>query len=756
MRSDAPFGSDSDLWARLPAALYRTTADGRILAVNDEFVTLFGYPSSDALLRTPAQALYVDPHDRERCRSQIELDGRVSGFEEQLQKADGTVFWACTTMRVIRDGSGATMWYEGIVEDITVRRKAEEELRQSQRLLAEAQQVSGVGSWSWDISTNKVTWSKQLYRIYGLAPSDFAATFEAYIHRVHPADRDRARAAVERALADRAAFSLQERVLRADGEIRWVQSNGEVLLDDAGQPVRMVGACLDITETKRGYEEQARLSQAVEHAAESVVITDPQWKIVYTNPAFESISGYTREDAIGRTPRSLLSSGDRDEVFYRALSDKLARGESWKGRFINRRKDGKLFEEDATISPVRDATAQIVNYVAVKRDVSAEQLLERQLAGARKMEAVGRLAGGIAHDFNNLLGVITGYSELVLRRVQADAALRGKVEQILKAANSAAGLTQQLLAFSRRQVLQPKVLDLGVMVNDMEQMLRRVLREDIDLVIRLEPDLGRIRADPGQIEQVIMNLVVNARDAMPAEGELTIEIQNAELEAGHLEAPFTVVEGRYVLLSVTDTGCGMDAETQAHIFEPFFTTKPQSKGTGLGLATVYGIVKQSEGYIWASSELDVGTTIKMYLPRVDEQADPLNPLPVTPPVGGIETVLLVEDEPSLREVIAEALRVNGYTVLVARDGAEALQVADTHPGAIELTLTDVIMPGMAGPDAAEQIARARPAMKVLYMSGYSDVAIARHGVLSPGTAFIEKPFATGALLHKLRGLLDNS
>jgi PAS domain S-box-containing protein len=561
MPSHSPNNLDGDLWARVPAALYRTTPAGGILAVNDEFVTLFGYASREAVLRTPALALYLDPSARERCLSLVEANGIVIGFEGQLLRSDGTPFWAGVTMRAIRDGSGTTRWYEGLVEDITVRKRADEVLRENQRLLEEAQQVSGVGSWSWDIATNKVTWSEQLYRIYGLLPAEFPATFEGYLQRVHPGDRDRARAAVERALAERSTFSLQERVVRADGETRWVQTNGEVLLDHAGQPVRMVGACLDITKEKSTHEEQARLSQAVEHAAESVFITDPQWTIVYVNPAFERITGYTRAEAIGQTPRDLLSAGHQDESFYRGMSETLARGAPWKGHFVNRRKDGGALEEDATISPVRDSTGQVVNYVVVKRDVSSERLLERQLAGARKMEAVGRLAGGIAHDFNNLLGVITGYSELVLRGLPAEDATRGKVEQILKAANSAAGLTRQLLAFSRQQVLQPKVLDLGVVIANMGEMLRRVLREDIDLVMHLEPNLGRVRADPGQIEQVIMNLVVNARDAMPTEGQLTVETQNAVLHESDGEPPAVVLAGRYVLLTVKDTGSGMDAET---------------------------------------------------------------------------------------------------------------------------------------------------------------------------------------------------
>ena len=347
------------------------------------------------------------------------------------------------------------------------------------------------------------------------------------------------------------------------------------------------------------------------------MITDPEGTILYVNPAFEAVSGYTRAEAVGQNPR-ILKSGNQDAAFYRRMWEALARGEVWTGRLVNRRKDGVLFEEDATIGPVRDASGQLTSYVAVKRDVTNETRLERQLLQAQKIEAVGRLAGGIAHDFNNLLGVIIGYAELV-RRGLAGPSPGSKVDQIRKATERAAALTRQLLAFSRKQVLQPKILDLNGVLGGAEPMLRRLIGEDIEMKTILEPRLGRV-SRPLQIEQIVMNLALNARDAMPEGGDLTLETRNATLDASYVTQHPIVPPGRYVLLSVSDTGTGMDAATQAHAFEPFFTTKATGKGTGLGLATVYGIVKQSEGYIWLYSEVGVGTTFKIYLPRVDESA----------------------------------------------------------------------------------------------------------------------------------------
>jgi len=380
---------------------------------------------------------------------------------------------------------------------------------------------------------------------------------------------------------------------------------------------------------------------------------------------------------------------------------------------------------------------------------------QQQLLQVQKMEAIGRLAGGVAHDFNNLLTVLGGRSRLLLDRLRRDDPLRRDIELIQETADRAATLTQQLLAFSRKQVLAPKVLDLNAVVVNMDTMLRRLIGEDIDLVTVPGPALGRVKADPGQIEQVIMNLAINARDAMPRGGQLTIETANVELDEAYARRHVAVRPGPHVMLAVSDTGPGMDAETQARVFEPFFTTKEPGKGTGLGLATVYGIVKQSGGNIWVYSEPGRGTTFKIYLPRVEEAAEPVEPAKaLAGPPRGLETVLVVEDDEALRELAREILQSHGYTVLEARHGGEALPIGERHAGPIHLLVTDVVMPWMSGRELARRLMPAHPEMKVLYVSGYTENAVVHNGVLDPDTAFLQKPFTPDALARKVREVLD--
>jgi len=419
----------------------------------------------------------------------------------------------------------------------------------------------------------------------------------------------------------------------------------------------------------------------------------------------------------------------------------------------HRKKDGSLLEVAGASNPIEFHGRRARLVLAI--DVSEKKRLEAQLLQAHKMEAVGRLAGGVAHDFNNLLGVITGYSELLLKDLGPQHPGSKRVEQIQKAAERGAGLTRQLLAFSRRQVLQPRILDINEVVADVEKMLRRVIGEDIELVTTPGAGIGRIRADPGQIEQVLMNLVVNARDAMPKGGRLIFETANVALDDTYARAHPEVRPGPFVMLAVSDTGVGMDAQTQAHIFEPFFTTKEAGKGTGLGLATVFGIVQQSGGSISVASRLGVGTTIEIYFPRVeDDLPRPPLPTPGAPLPRGTETVLLVEDADPLREMIREILEGAGYTVLECSDPEEALREVSTLNAQVRLMLTDVVMPRLSGPELARSVQIARPEIKVLFMSGYTDEAMGLHGVLAAGTRFIQKPFTADALIRKVREALD--
>jgi PAS domain S-box-containing protein len=419
------------------------------------------------------------------------------------------------------------------------------------------------------------------------------------------------------------------------------------------------------------------------------------------------------------------------------------------------RPDGteRIVEERSTV--IRDVGGRPIRMVGTVLDVTDRQRLEEQLRQAQKMEAVGRLAGGVAHDFNNLLTAILGSAELLLARLSPDHPERVEAEEIRKAAMWAADLTRQLLAFSRQQVLDPQVFDLGAVVANMDKMLRRLVRADITFRTRLAPDLGAVRADPGQIEQVIMNLAVNACDAMPGGGTLTVETANVELGAGHEQEQAPANPGRYVMLTVSDTGTGMSATTKSHIFEPFFTTKERGKGTGLGLSTVYGIVKQSDGYVWLESEPGRGTTFKVYLPRVDTLTETAaTALNHPASLGGVETILVVEDQEPVRRLTRKILESQGYGVLAAAGGPEALEMAERHAGTIHILVTDVVMPGMSGREVGRRLSAARPEMRVLYLSGYTDSSIVSHGVLEPGLAFLQKPFTPETLARRVREVLD--
>jgi two-component system cell cycle sensor histidine kinase/response regulator CckA len=442
-------------------------------------------------------------------------------------------------------------------------------------------------------------------------------------------------------------------------------------------------------------------------------------------------------DLVSRALDQTLSTGDPSEVEYRIL-----------------RPDGSQRVIRMHAEAVRDETGAVATLTGTVQDITDFRRLEELLLQSQKLEGVGRLAGGVAHDFNNLLTVINGYSDLLLGQIEELDPLHGPLVEIRKAGQRAADLTQQLLAFSRRQVLQLRPVDLNAVIADLEKMLRRVIGEDIDLATSLHPAAGAVLADPGQIHQVVMNLVLNARDAMPGGGHLTIETAPVDLDERYARQHPGVTPGPYVMLAVSDTGVGMDAETQAHLFEPFFTTKPRGVGTGLGLSTVYGIVKQSNGSVWVYSEVGKGTTFKVYLPRVDAAPEPAAPpAPEGPAMRGFETVLVVEDEPEVRRLTCEILKAHGYRVLEAANAGEALLLSERHPAPIHLMITDVVMPGLNGRELAERLSPLRPGLRVLFMSGYMENTIAHRGLLDPDVAYLQKPFMPEQLLTKVRATL---
>ena len=498
-------------------------------------------------------------------------------------------------------------------------------------------------------------------------------------------------------------------------------------------------------------EERYRL--LLETAPTGIVITNERGRVVQANAEALRIFGYVRRELIGQTIDMLLP-----ERLCHAHEEKLSvymkepHVRPMGLELFARRKDGTEFPAEISLGPLATGEGTLVSATVV--DITARKKMEEQLRIAQRMEAIGNLAGGVAHDFNNLLAVILGCSDVVLDTLAPGHPAAKKVEMIRKAGASAAELTRQLLAFSRQQMLQPRVLDLKEIVERTEVLLRHLLGENIALTISLEASLGCVKADPGQVEQVLLNLAVNSRDAMPQGGRLKIEAHNCELDDSYKDEQETVIPGRYVMLAVEDTGCGMDRETQSRIFDPFFTTKEIGKGTGLGLAIVYGIVKQSGGYIRVDSAPGKGSKFKVYLPRVEETAEPSKEEESEATVlRGCETILLAEDSASLREVAGQYLESLGYTVLEAPSGPEALERAKDFQGPIHLLLTDVVMPEMSGPELAVHMAALRPGIKVILTSGYTDDTILRQGELEPGVVFIQKPYRPKALVRKIREVL---
>ena len=605
--------------------IFQSTPDGNLLSVNPALTRMYGYDSSEELIKCITdigQQLYVDPTRRDEFKRLLEKDGLVQQFEVQVYRKDGRKIWLSANAHVIREGD-VIVRYEGSFEDITGRKLLEDQLRQVQ----------------------------QKYR--------------------------------------------------------------------------------DI----------------VENAVVGIFQSTPDGRYTTVNPAMAKMLGYA-------SPQDLIASiTDISHQVYvdpncREEFKRLARDEGEAKNFECQayRKDGSKMWLSANVRAVFKEGV-VVGYEGMNEDITQRKLLEDQLRQAQKMEAVGQLAGGVAHDFNNALGVITGYSDLLQMNLPPEDPSHRHAVEIAKAGRRAAALTRQLLAFSRKQVIQPVVLDLNTATSELEKMLRRLIGEHIEIIFKRTSALGRVKMDPSQVEQVLMNLAVNSRDAMPHGGRLCIETANVELDETYARQNLFVTPGSYVMLSVSDTGCGMDKDTQLRIFEPFFTTKEPGKGTGLGLSTVYGIAKQNSGYIVVCSELGKGTTFKLYLPRLSDTARlplPAEPLETLP--CGTETVLVVEDEEPLRTLTRSCLESNHYYVLDAPNAVTALEIAKKHNGRIHLLLADVVMPGMSGRELAKQLIASRPEIKVLYMSGYSNDLIDQHGILIRDTTLIEKPFTLHSLM----------
>jgi two-component system cell cycle sensor histidine kinase/response regulator CckA len=607
-----------------------------------------------------------------------------------------------------------------------------------------------------DMEGHRLFNSLAYQKVLGYSPEELKKS--SSLEQIHPEDRERVKAAAAEARRTGIGKNLEYRIRHKDGTWRVLESTSSVIGNAKGEPEKLVIVNRDVTERKRASE-ALRLSEVsfrsvIESAPYGIYRAHASGKLLLANPALQKMLGYLSQEELLQV--NLGTDVYRDPLEHKKSIDLFAGQKDFADVEVEwKRKDGTPIRVRCTGRIVKDGAQEDPYFEVFADDVTEKWVLERQLRMAQKMEAVGRLSGGIAHDFNNLLGVIIGYSQVLKRTLPAGTPVFEHAEEIEKAGQRAAVLTRQLLAFSRQQVLAPAVLNLNSLISEMEKMLPRLIGEDIELAMALDPAIGRVKADQGQIGQVVMNLAVNARDAMPQGGKIVIATTNASMDVVYTRNHPGSKVGDYVMLSVTDTGSGIDSETLAHIFEPFFTTKQTGKGTGLGLATVYGIVKQSGGFIWVDSALGKGTSFQIFLPRIDEPVSVVEPVaPARETFRGTETVLLVEDADALRKLTHPLLEQNGYRILAASNGAEALKLMQQNPVRIDLLLTDVIMPGLNGRALAERFELLQPGVKVLYMSGYTDATIVDHGVFESGTYLLHKPFSEEGLIRKVREVLD--
>ena len=681
----------------------------------------------------------------------------VSGEEIRIQRGDGTQGFIRMSSAPVRDSEGKVVAAVGIVVDVTDQRLAELSVRASDERFRLVARATNDVIWDWDLRSNSLVWNDAIETVFGHRQNQIDPHIEWWHEHIHPDDRERVTAGIYGVIDHGGAgWSDQYRYRRGDGTYAVVADRGYVTRDSAGTAVRMIGAITDVTERTRSEAAirfQAQLLNAVQQA---VVATDPDGVVIFWNKFAENLYGWTASEAVGKriqelTPAPFLRDHGNEIV------ERTAGGGSWTGEFLVQGKAGKAFPALLTSSPFLDDKGKILGLVGVSIDLTERRSLEEQFRQSQKMDAVGRLAGGIAHDFNNLLTVIRLNTEIIIEGLDPADPRAEDVTQIRNAADRASTLTRQLLAFSRKQILQPRVLDLNSVVTSLEPMLRRLIGEDISISCTSKAR-GYVVADPGQLEHVLVNLVVNARDAMPQGGRITIETLNAELDENYTSEHSPVIPGRYIALTVGDTGIGMDKDTKEHAFDPFFTTKEAGKGTGLGLATVYGIVKQSGGYVWIYSEPGLGSTIKVYLPEVSAAAAFTsageNPATIKAAARGSETILLVEDEDAVRSLACRILQKQGYRVLAAEHGRAAMEIATHEGGHIHLVLTDIVMPGLNGRGLVEKLTGIRPTIKSLYMSGYTDDDIVRRGFVEPSKSFLQKPFTSEALIQTVRKVLD--
>jgi two-component system cell cycle sensor histidine kinase/response regulator CckA len=730
------------------------------VSYDERWANMLGYVPSEIEPSVRSRERLIHPDDQPAVAREIQahLDGKTAFYrsEHRLRHRSGEWIWVLDRGKVVEyDALGRPSRMCGTHLDITDRKAAEQALQSSEERLRLALEAGAMGIWEWNLGTDEATWSEGHHKLFGLSPGQFKGTREAFSRCIHPEDLQGLHAEAARCRESRAPFRHEFRVIWPDGSVRWISARGTFSYDSNGKATRLLGVVWDITERRRADAERLRLTAAIEQAGESFVIVDRNGLIEYVNPAFERTIGHPPREVIGRR-WDILRSADHDEAgLYAAIWDAIKVGKTWSGRIVTERADGTPINVECGVSPVFGKNGEMEHMVAVLKDITEQLRMEEHLRQVQKIESVGRLAAGVAHEFNNMLTPILGYAEVLLGGMHPVDVRYGQLLEIKKAAERSRDLTRQLVAFSRKQVLQLKAVDLRGVVSGIEQLLRRTLRENISLRTRLSPAPCPVMADVGQIEQVLMSLAVNAQEAMREGGELAVEVSAVELDEAFCAAHHGAKPGRYGALIISDTGHGMDEETKQHAFEPFFSTK-SDLGTGLGLASVYGVIKQHAGSIWIESQPGKGARFSIYLPEAPQTPD-LSPeqSPLKRARRGTETILLVEDNDMVRRLTQSLLQMQGYKVLAAANGKEALNAVEAG-WLPDLLLADVVMPDISGPELAVTLRVRRPKLKVLFMSGYSDDAVEQRGALEADTDFIQKPFSVGGLAAKVREALDRA
>jgi two-component system cell cycle sensor histidine kinase/response regulator CckA len=739
-------------------AIISKDLDGIITTWNKGAENLFGY-AAEEIIGTSVRKLIPANLQAEETQilEKIKRGESVVHSETRRQTKDGRLIDVSIMISPIRDASGRIIGMSKMARDITARKQAEEARQASETLYRTLFEYAPDGIVIADTDSYYIDANASICRMLGYTHEELIGLHASDI--VTPTELEHIEPALN-TIKTSSDYHREWQFRRKDGSVFLAEVIATAMPDG-----NLLGMIRDITERKK-VEAELRESEA-QFRTMANSIPQLAWMAhadgyaFWYNQRWHDYTGMTLEQMQGWGWQS-VHDPKRLPTVLEGWREAITTGQPFEMEFPLRAADGGFHMFLTRVQPVKDSQGAVVRWFGTSTDVDelkrtqdALRTSEEQLRQSQKLEAIGQLAGGIAHDFNNLLTVITGYSDLTLRDFHPDDPAYAKIQEVKNAANRAAALTRQLLAFSRKQILQPVVLDLNAVVTEVAMMLQRLIGEDIELALALDPSIGCIETDPSQLEQIIMNLTVNARDAMPQGGKLTIETKNVSLDDTYASEHIAVTAGDYVMLAISDTGIGMNQQTQAHIFEPFFTTKKVGQGTGLGLSTVYGIVKQSGGSIWIYSEPGRGTTFKIYLPRIEKSAPVAHRQvsQLTSP-GGTETILLVEDEAAVRRLAYQILQTKGYTVLEAANLEEALAHCERYDVPIHMMLSDVVMPKISGPEMAKRLHRLRPEMKVLYMSGYTDDAIVNHGVLESGIAFLQKPFTLVALTKKVREVLD--